>query len=395
MQLLMKLNCLSNLKPYKLKIMKQIFLFLLSVVLSFSLFGQAIIINHNCAKLDPIPEQAVLNAKQTLHIAYGHTSHGSQLTDGMTGLIGQSNLVGYKGDIYDWNEGGTDDALDIDDYFASGDLGHLGNTAWATETRAYLDNPVNSDVNVIIWSWCGGCSDNTYEGIQIYLDTMTALEADYPDVKFVYMTGHTDIWSDAVLKANNQHIRDYCINNNKILYDFEDIERYDPDGNYFEFATDNCDYYEDASGSNLLGNWAIEWQSTHDEGIDWYECSAAHTEALNGNLKAYAAWHLWCRLAGWEGVPLEIENNTGLTQWNIYPNPVKDHASVQFKLHSPGTVYIEIIDITGKVYKKESKTFAIEGSHEIDIDLINLPKGVYLCKISTPYDAMSKSFIRI
>ena len=29
--------------------------------------------------------------------------------------------------------------------------------------------------------------------------------------------------------------------------------------------------------------------------------SPAHTQALNGNLKAYAAWWLWARLGGWNG----------------------------------------------------------------------------------------------
>ncbi len=164
-------------------------------------FSQAIIIDHNCSKLEPIPASAINLAKQNLHIAYGHTSHGSQLITGMNGLIGQSNLIGYKGDIYEWNEGGTGGALDIDDYFVGGDLGHNGSTQWATDTRPYLDS--NEDDNVIIWSWCGGCSDNTPSGIQAYLDAMNQLEIDYPDVKFVYMTGHTDIWNDATLKTSN------------------------------------------------------------------------------------------------------------------------------------------------------------------------------------------------
>ncbi|MBN2051768.1 MAG: hypothetical protein JW760_15055, partial [Spirochaetales bacterium] len=31
-----------------------------------------------------IPEEKIQQAKDVLHIAYGHTSHGSQVTDGMT-----------------------------------------------------------------------------------------------------------------------------------------------------------------------------------------------------------------------------------------------------------------------------------------------------------------------
>ena len=73
-------------------------------------------------------------------------------------------------------------------------------------------------------------------------------------------------------------------------------ESYDPDGNYYEFANDDCSYY-DANG-NSLGNWATEWQNSHTEDVDWYQCSSAHSQSLNANRKAYAAWHLWARLAG-------------------------------------------------------------------------------------------------
>ncbi len=37
------------------------------------------------------------------------------------------------------------------------------------------------------------------------------------------------------------------------------------------------------------------------EGTDWYSCSSAHSQPLNANRKAYAAWWLWARIAGWDG----------------------------------------------------------------------------------------------
>lgn len=358
------------------------FLSVLMILASQNLFSQAIIIDHHSAKLTPISESAINQAKQNLHIAYGHTSHGSQLITGMSALVGQTNLVGYKGDIYEWNEGGTGGALDIDDYFGSGDLGHNGDTTWAPPTRTYLSD--NTDVNVVMYSWCGGVSDNTFEGIQTYLDKMSELEQDYPNVTFVYMTGHSDIWADSALKANNQQIRDYCLANNKILYDFYDIERYDPDGIFYEFTDDNCGYY-DGAGGTLLGNWATEWQNSHTEGVDWYNCSPAHTQALNGNLKAYASWWLFCRIAGWEGTDVKEINNTA--DIKMYPNPVKD----KLILKSTDRINtVQIIDISGKVLFIKNMF-----NSKFEINVSELKNGTYFMKIQTNNKTEILRFVKV
>ncbi len=247
--------------------------------------------------ISKIPTDRINTAKATLHIAYGHTSHGSQLITGMTGLMD------WKGDLYKWNNGDMDGALDIRDRIMGGDLGHNGNLEWEVATRSLLENENSSDINVIIWSWCGGVSDNTENGINIYLNAMDKLEEDYPYVQFVYMTGHLDgTGEEGNLHIRNEQIRNFCINNNKILYDFADIESYDPDGIYYldKMANDACAYDSDGDGSRDK-NWAIDWQNSHEENVDWYQCSSAHSQPLNANRKAYAAWCLWARLAGWDG----------------------------------------------------------------------------------------------
>ncbi|MBN2008407.1 T9SS type A sorting domain-containing protein [candidate division KSB1 bacterium] len=268
-------------------------------------YAQATIIDHACTDITQIPESAINQAKATLHIAYGHTSHGSQITTGMTGLVSFANNSGrglsLPANIFAWNNGGTNGALDLHDYAMGGDVGYYPD--WVNNTRNYLGEPNQEgrgsnqpDVNVIIWSWCGQAASRTEQSmIDTYLAPMTQLELDYPNITFVYMTGHADGSGESGnLHLRNQQIRNYCIANNKVLYDFYDIECYDPDGTYFgdKNVTDACGY----TGG---GNWAIEWQNAHTEGIDWYNCSSAHSQPLNANRKAYAAWWLWATLAGW------------------------------------------------------------------------------------------------
>ena len=33
------------------------------------------------------------------------------------------------------------------------------------------------------------------------------------------------------------------------------------------------------------------------KGVDWFDCTCAHSQPLNGNQKAYAAWSLWTSIA--------------------------------------------------------------------------------------------------
>ena len=251
-----------------------------------------IIINHNCIKLDKVPVQYINAAKSNFRIYYNHTSHGSQISTGMS-LINQ--------EPYNYNEDGAGGALSFDDHWDS-DLGHNGDLDWERTTRSVLNAPGNTR-NVVMWSWCGGVSDNTEKGINTYLNAMDKLEKDYPNVKFIYMTGHCDQWNDANLKARNNQIRNFCIANNKILFDFNDIECFDPDGKDFtnQFPNDDCSY----GPPENRRNWAEEWVAANPTSPLSQSCGSddccAHSHPLNCNMKGRAFWWMVARMAGWDG----------------------------------------------------------------------------------------------
>jgi hypothetical protein len=242
-----------------------------------------IIADHQAtAGFDSVPEEFITTAKSDYRIFYGHTSHGSQIITGMEMIFAENSL-------YAFNSGPGTLIIEEQDWV---DLGSEGDLGWADITRGVLEEPGN-DINMVMWSWCGGVSESTEAHIDAYLNAMSQLESGYPDVDFVYMTGHLDgSGSTGNLHIRNEQIRTYCRDNNKILFDFADIETYDPDGNS----------YLDPDGSDWC-EWCEIWCATHTcpdlDCIDDDTCQ--HSVCFNCYRKGQAFWWMMARIAGWSG----------------------------------------------------------------------------------------------
>jgi hypothetical protein len=366
----------------------KIFLIILLIIGINQISFPQLIIDHQCTDIAGIPQSAIIDAKDSLHIAYGHTSHGSQVSDGMDGLVEFANNGGrgltLPADIFAWNDGGTDGALDMHNNAMSGDVGYYPD--WYNNTISYLEDEANSNVNVIMWSWCGQVGDKYSNGVlwDEYLGPMASLEGAYPEVVFVYMTGHLNYWNRENTNAANDSIRSFCRNNGKVLFDFADIESYSPEGICFkETGDDACDYYN--SGGDSLGNWAVEYQNTHTEGDDWYYCGAQHSEPLNANLKAYAAWWMYASLGGWNYVapPVGMGNRDVPQQLKAYPNPANTELKIHLDRQASQVKQIEVFSANGQLVKRMQADFIVSESSTLTMNVSDLSQGIYLLRLTT------------
>jgi hypothetical protein len=156
---------------------------------------------------------------------------------------------------------------------------------------ATLNNWNSGTFTASMWSWCSEFNQGyiASSAANSYISIMNSMEAENTDVKFIYMTSYGDT-RDSNIATANQIIRNFATNNNKILYDFEDIGRCDPDGYCYSTATRDC-------------SWCATWCASHTSYCTNLPSTCDHTHGLLCAQRASAFWWMMARLAGWDGDP--------------------------------------------------------------------------------------------
>ncbi|MCK4835654.1 MAG: hypothetical protein KAT17_03420 [Candidatus Aminicenantes bacterium] len=264
-----------------------IILFVLFIVLSHCHTGNengipisAFIIDHNCTDISKIPDEWLTQNKEIWMIHYAHTSHGGQITEGLQLLSGENAKYKFYSSYcqvpaaqdgislmdgqYIQQESYCETYITPDLYWES-DYG-LNATRWVL---------TNFKLNISLWAWCCQLDYYSESEIQNYLNKMSQLEQEYPEVIFIYMTGNAQSPEANRYQRNNQ-IREYCQANNKFLFDFADLD---------------CWY----NGEQHLEN------GIPTEHPQYHGDQAGHTTYESCRNKAKAFWWLLARLSGWDG----------------------------------------------------------------------------------------------
>jgi len=166
----------------------------------------------------------------------------------------------------------------------------------------------------------------------------------------------------------HQYIRDFvAASPGRFLFDYADILCWSDAGdqktiNWTDFSG-NVQSYQVIHEDNLLdldGGYAEDGDHIGQRG------------ALR---LAKAMWWMLARMAGWDGNTLGVNQHESNPGFSILPNPAGDFLSIELEVVSPSARYA-INDINGRELLGSAMPEA-----KVNIDLSDLPAGVYLVKL--------------
>lgn len=118
----------------------------------------------------------------------------------------------------------------------------------------------------------------------------------------------------------------------------------------------------------------------------------------------YGTKKIYCRVSDAYGIQSDTvritfksnegigEQNSVISKLNVYPNPVKNHFTVQFNAKSSETIVLELISFDGKVIWKSDATIH-QGLNAVRIDQLEAPSGLYLLRMRTSAGDLGKKIM--
>ena len=254
--------------------------------------AEAMIIDHHCTDISKIPDQWI-NIVKTMTLHHTGQSHGRQVPHGFAniesanskyaqtqsenGIPSGPGLKITRGQRSEYNSWLS--SIGPERYWQ----GNEGR-AWTRRTLNYHASNGNT-IHASLHTWCWHMRTWSESQVDEYLSSMEILEAEYPNTTFIYMTDTCDKEGSSGYNRwlRNEQIRQYCRENNKVLFDFGELESWSADRtkqNTYSYNGQNIPYW-------------------HDDWTKGAYYNDGHINEAACTMKAKAMWWLLARIAGW------------------------------------------------------------------------------------------------
>jgi len=277
---------------------------------------------------------------------------------------------------------------------------------------AHLD-AISLDENYNLLNLAPGADDNA-SGVAVMLELARICHANNiqfrRDIHFMAYDGEElglyGSYADAQKRTGAGDKIAIMLNNDMVSYQPDDNWRvmlfwYDNALDIVSRAADICAQYTDidpvvpAPSENELSQYSdsyayYQWGYRAVFAVEYTFSTSYHTEhdVWDSNNYAYHA-----EIARYNMAMLmdyaESASGTGINEHpavsttHIYPNPVENTATVQYRLDEDSPVSITVQDLTGRMVLTQHEALQSAGINHMKLDFSPLPAGIYLCQIRT------------
>ncbi len=132
--------------------------------------------------------------------------------------------------------------------------------------------------------------------------------------------------------------------------------------------------------NNTPMSWANLWYKVDVPGFVSCESTRANHNTTRSN-----------KTQPISGTPVDVEENS-LQELHVYPNPSNDKFYYQFSSLTWEPITISVMDLSGKQVL-ETKYIKVSGQYRNEIDLSNMPSGMYFLRISNSSKTLNKKLL--
>jgi len=93
------------------------------------------------------------------------------------------------------------------------------------------------------------------------------------------------------------------------------------------------------------------------------------------------------------GIDEQITQQNNIRVEQNYPNPFSNQTNIKVSLENPGTLIIDVVNVTGQKVMRIDKGYLNAGTHYVQIDASNLDAGVYFYTVINGADKATRSMI--